>query len=247
MIIFPAIDLRNGQCVRLTQGDFTTAKIYQADPVLQAQRFAAAGAEWLHIVDLDGAQHGRSRQLDVMDEIARRVPLRLQAGGGIRESSTAQALFDCGIERIVIGSVAAREPERVKDWLRHFGPSRIVLAFDVRLNDAGEPEVLAQGWQQGSGKTLWELLSIYVDDGLQTILCTDIARDGMLSGPNLALYQSIRRRHPALDVLASGGVRDLDDLTELSRLDVTGAIVGKALYEGRIGLADAIARVKHAG
>jgi phosphoribosylformimino-5-aminoimidazole carboxamide ribotide isomerase len=244
MIIFPAIDLRNGQCVRLTQGDFATTKIYESNPVLQAQRFAAAGAEWLHIVDLDGAQQGGSRQLEIIREIARRVPLRLQVGGGIREASTVQALLDCGIERVVTGSVAAREPARIKDWLRLFGPSRIVLAFDVRLNDLGETEVLAQGWQQGSGRTLWELLAMYEDDGLQTILCTDIARDGMLGGPNLVLYQAIRRRHPALDVLASGGVGNLEDL---ARLNVTGAIVGKALYEGRIGLADAIARVKHAG
>ncbi|HTT84215.1 MAG TPA: 1-(5-phosphoribosyl)-5-[(5-phosphoribosylamino)methylideneamino]imidazole-4-carboxamide isomerase [Rhizomicrobium sp.] len=246
MIVFPAIDLRNGQCVRLTRGDFASARIYERDPVLQAQRFAAAGADWLHIVDLDGAQDEQSRQLDVIQEIAKRALLRLQVGGGIREASAVEQLLDCGIERVVIGSLAAREPERVKDWLRHFGPARIVLAFDVGLNDAGEPLVFTSGWQRESGQTLWDLLPLYADQGLQTILCTDIGRDGTLSGPNRALYQAIRRRWPSLDVLASGGIRDSDDLDDLASLGLAGAIVGKALYEGRIELTEATWRVKHA-
>lgn len=246
MEIFPAIDLRNGQCVRLTQGDFAQTKIYEDDPIRQAQRFAEAGAEWLHIVDLDGAREGGSRQFDVIERIARSVTLKLQVGGGIRDEATVAALLDRGIERVVIGSLAVRDPAHVMDWLRRFGPARMVAAFDVRLDYLGKPRILIEAWQQESGSSLWELLDTYTNNGLRIILCTDVARDGMFAGPNLALYQAIQTRHPELDLVASGGVRDTGDLKALTELGVQGTIVGKAIYEGHIDLADAIQRVKHA-
>lgn len=246
MDIFPAIDLRNGQCVRLTQGNFAQTKIYDDDPIRQAKRFAEAGAEWLHIVDLDGAREGSSRQLDVIERIAQSVPMKLQVGGGIREEAAVAALLDRGIERVVVGSLAAQEPTRIKSWLRRFGPARIVAAFDVRLDYLGKPQVLTEAWQQESRSNLWELLDVYGKDGPGTVLCTDIARDGMFAGPNLALYQAIQTRRPELDLLASGGVRDTGDLKALSELGVSGAVVGKAIYEGHLDLADAIRQVKHA-
>ncbi|MGH6888007.1 MAG: 1-(5-phosphoribosyl)-5-[(5-phosphoribosylamino)methylideneamino]imidazole-4-carboxamide isomerase [Rhizomicrobium sp.] len=246
MEIFPAIDLGNGQCVRLAQGDFARTTIYEADPVLQAQRFAEAGAEWLHVVDLDGARHGRSRQLDVIERMARSVPLRLQVGGGIRDETAVEALLDRGIERVVIGSLAVRDPAGIRGWLRRYGPIRIVAAFDVRHDDSGEPRILIEAWQQESGSSLWDVLDAYGNDGLKTVLCTDVGRDGMLAGPNLALYQAVQARRPELDLLASGGVRNVADLEALARLGTKGAIVGKAIYEGHIDLADAIPRVKHA-
>jgi phosphoribosylformimino-5-aminoimidazole carboxamide ribotide isomerase len=247
MNIFPAIDLRNGQCVRLTQGDFAQTKIYENDPVLQARRFADAGAEWLHIVDLDGAREGVSRQAEVIERIARSVPVKLQVGGGIRDDAVVETFLNYGIERVVIGSLAVQEPARVRTWIQRFGAARIVAAFDVRLDYLGEPRVLTGAWQQESTHNLWDLLEAYEKNDLTTVLCTDVARDGMFAGPNLALYQAIQTRWPELELLASGGVRDVHDLHALAELGVSGAIVGKAVYEGHVDVADAIQRVKHAG
>ena len=220
MNIFPAIDLRNGQCVRLTQGDFAQTKIYEDDPVLQAQRFAGAGAEWLHIVDLDGARDGACRQSEVIERIARSVPLKLQVGGGIRDDAVVESFLNCGIERVVIGSLAVQDPERVRTWLERFGGARIVAAFDVRLDFLGEARVLTEAWRQESARNLWDMLDAYAWDGLTTVLCTDVARDGMFAGPNLVLYQAIQTRWPELELLASGGVRNVDDLHALAELGV---------------------------
>ncbi len=210
MDVFPAIDLRSGQCVRLTQGNFAQTKIYENDASLQAQRFAEAGAEWLHIVDLDGAQAGNSRQFNVIERIARRVPLKLQVGGGIRDEADVETMLDCGIERVVIGSLAVHEPARIRDWLQRFGAARIVVAFDVRLDELGEPRVLVRmPGKRESGKSLWGLLEAYGFGGLKTVLCTDVERDGMLAGPNLrSVSGDTRARQPGLNILASGGVRE---------------------------------------
>jgi phosphoribosylformimino-5-aminoimidazole carboxamide ribotide isomerase len=246
MDIIPAIDLRNGQCVRLTRGDFAQIKIYERDPVLQAQRFAQAGAQWLHIVDLDGAREGGSRQLDAIERIAQNVPLKLQVGGGIRDEVDLRALLDRGIERVVIGSLAVRAPARIRGWLRRFGPDRIAVALDVRLDETDEPRVLTEAWQEQSRNSLWALLDVYENDGLKTLLCTDVARDGMLAGPNVELYRTIRSLNPKLELLASGGVRNVDDLIDLAQLGMSGAIIGKAIYEGHVELAGAIMRIGHA-
>jgi len=247
MDIFPAIDLQDGQCVRLTRGDFSAAKVYESDPFAQAQRFAAAGAEWLHVVDLDGARQGGSRQFDLIAGIARRVSLRIQVGGGIRDAETIEKLLDCGVARVIVGSLAAKNPQLVGDWLARLGSGRMVAAFDVQCDAAGEPVVLTGGWQERSGLSLWQLLEQYAGSGLETILCTDVDRDGMLSGSNTRLYGDLRDRWPSLRVLASGGVRDMAELLALRDAGLAGAIVGKAIYEGRIDLAAAIAQVKHAG
>jgi len=244
MELFPAIDLQKGQCVRLARGDFNQATIYESDPLRMARKFAAAGARWLHVVDLDGARDGQSRQLDLVARLAQSVPLKLQVGGGIRDAGAIEQLFSADIERVVIGSLAVSNRNLVAEWLRHFGPERIVLAFDVRLDNKGEPEVLTHGWQSGSHQSLWELLETYAGEGLQTLLCTDVSRDGMLQGANTALYEVLRTRYPALDVLASGGVSGLDDLLYLASLGLAGAVVGKALYEGRVDLAEALAALK---
>lgn len=246
MEIFPAIDLQGGQCVRLTRGDFGTARLYESDPIAQARRFAAAGTEWLHVVDLDGARDGKSRQGDIISRIANETSLRLQVGGGIRDADAIEILVDCGVERAIVGSLAAENPELVASWLGHFGPERVVLAFDVRLNAFGEPEVLTQGWKNKTGRSLWRLLEAYAGSDLKTIMCTDVDRDGMLTGSNTALYAALRDRWPSLNVLASGGVRDMTDLLELKHSGVAGAIIGKAIYEGRVNLADAISQVKYA-
>jgi phosphoribosylformimino-5-aminoimidazole carboxamide ribotide isomerase len=247
MEIIPAIDLKNGRCVRLVQGDFAKATIYDADPVAQARRFADAGANWLHVVDLDGARDGSSRQFHLIAEIARQVPSKLQVGGGVHDAQIIERLFDCGVVRVIIGTVAAEDPPQAMEWLKDYGSTRIVLAVDVRLDGEGEPQVLTRGWQRESKIFLWELLKSYENSGLHSVLCTDVARDGMMAGPNCALYSRLKARCPHLDVLASGGVRDVADLLELQRHGAAGAIVGKALYEGRIELLSAVRQVSRAG
>jgi phosphoribosylformimino-5-aminoimidazole carboxamide ribotide isomerase len=247
MELLPAIDLKNGQCVRLTQGDFASAKVYEADPLIQARKFADAGATWLHVVDLDGARDGKSRQFDIIAQLAQQASLNMQVGGGIRSSSEIETLLNFGVKRVIIGSLAARNPALVKSWLKDFGPKCIVLAFDVRLDAEGEPEVLTNGWQSNSKQSLWDLLATYTESGLRTILCTDVSRDGTLKGSNHTLYQIIRERQSELDILASGGISDLSDLQKLAGLGMAGAIIGKAIYEGRIDLAAAVRGIKNAG
>ncbi|HEX4078488.1 MAG TPA: 1-(5-phosphoribosyl)-5-[(5-phosphoribosylamino)methylideneamino]imidazole-4-carboxamide isomerase [Rhizomicrobium sp.] len=247
MEIIPAIDLKNGRCVRLVQGDFAKAAVYGADPVTQARRFADAEAKWLHVVDLDGARDGSSRQFHLIADVARQVPSKLQAGGGVHDASTIERLLDCGVARVVIGTVAAENPPLAMAWLKDYGSARIVLAFDVRLDGEGEPQVLTRGWQRESKIPLWELLKAYENSCLRTILCTDVARDGMMGGPNYALYFRLKTRWPHLDVLASGGVRDMTDILELREQGAVGVIVGKALYEDRIDLAAAVRQVRCAG
>lgn len=240
MQIFPAIDLRHGNCVRLTQGDFSQATIYDNDPVKMAQKFVAAGAQWLHMVDLDGAKAGLMQQFDLIASVAQAVPLKVQVGGGIRDEETIQKLLEAGIKRVVIGSLAVKDAPLVQSWLKKFGPDKIVLAFDVKINADNEPEILTHAWQSGSQQSLWSILESYKESGLRTVLCTDVGRDGMLSGPNIILYRAIQQHQPQLEILASGGVGELGDLMDLARLGVAGAITGKAIYEGKINLADAI-------
>jgi len=246
MEIFPAIDLKKGRCVRLVQGDFKSAKVYAADPVEQAQKFAQAGAKWIHIVDLDGAESGKMKQADIIENIAKKTRLKIQTGGGIRDSATLQKLLDLGARRVVIGSLAVKNKALVQKWLREFGGNKIVLAFDIKYVDR-QPEVLTNGWQNESRQILWDVLDAYEKSGLRRILCTDVTRDGMLSGPNLRLYREIHKRAPQLGVIASGGVGNLKDLTALSNACVEAAIVGKALYEGRVDLATSLQQARDAG
>jgi len=246
MLIFPAIDLKQGKCVRLTQGDFKKVTIYEADPVKQAEKFFNAGSQWLHMVDLDGAKAGEVKQFDVVQQVVENTELRTQVGGGIRDEAIIEKLLGIGVQRVVIGSLAVKDPLKVQGWLKTFGADKIVLAFDVRLNGDNQPEILIHGWKSGSKQLLWDVLERYSNTGLKTILCTDVSRDGMLAGTNHGLYADIQSHAPQLDILASGGVNDLDDLKALAKMNLAGAITGKAIYEGRIDLADAIRQVQHA-
>lgn len=243
MIIYPAIDLKDGQCVRLKQGDFTAVTVYESDPLKMAARFAEAGAEWLHMVDLDGAKAGEMQQFDLIADVAKNLKLKIQVGGGIRSEKTVQRLLDAGVARVVVGSLAVKNRQLVQGWLREFGGDKIILAFDIRYHD-GEPEILTHGWQSGSQQLLWDVLDAYAGSGLQSVLCTDVSRDGMLEGTNHGLYQALRERWPDIAVLASGGVSGLEDLLELAKLGTAGAVVGKAIYEGKINLAKAIQQVR---
>lgn len=240
MELLPAIDLQNGQCVRLTQGDFNAATAYEADPLRQAHKFAEAGAKWAHVVDLDGARAGEIKQLNIIAALARQKMIKIQVGGGIRGEEDIERLLLAGVARVVVGSLAIRNPLQVREILNRFGFDRVVLAFDVRLNEQGEPNVLTHGWQKSSEVSLWDILSLYSESDAKNILCTDVGRDGMLEGPNLSLYKTLRERWPQFDIQASGGVKDQADLLALAELGVGGAIVGKAIYEGHIDLAEAV-------
>lgn len=244
MLIFPAIDLQKGQCVRLTKGDFAAVTVYETDPLAQASRFVQAGASWLHIVDLDGAKNESLQQVDTIKAITGTTPLKVQVGGGIRKEADVRNLLEAGAERVIIGSLAVTQPALVGGWISQLGGERIVLALDVRLNEAGEPEVLTKGWQEGSALTLWDVLDAYKDTGLKTILCTDVQRDGMLTGANSDLYARIQKKRPDLQIIASGGVSDAADLRKLAAQGLYGAIVGKAYYEGKIDLGAVISELQ---
>jgi len=241
MIVYPAIDLRQGKCIRLQQGRFDQATTYADDPLAVARGFAEAGATWLHVVDLDGAKDGNAAQSDLILRIAAESGLKVQTGGGIRSEAQIRAYLDGGVARVVIGSLALTNPGLVSAWLRDFGRDRIVLALDVKPVDDGSWHVATHGWQKDSGRTLAAVIDDFGPAALRHLLCTDVARDGLLAGPNVALYREIRAAYPALELQASGGVASLDDLVTLKATGAAGVVVGKALYERRFTMAEALA------
>ena len=234
MIILPAVDLIGGKVVRLEQGRFDAVTTYATEPAEALRQFAEAGADWGHVVDLDGARAGMPVQADLICELAGIVPLKLQVAGGYRERGHLARVFDAGVARVVVGSLAVKNSEVVRGWIDEFGPEHITLSLDIRLVD-GVPMVATSGWTEDSGRSLYDVAAEFPN--ARHLLVTDIGRDGMLQGPNLALYEQIAKRLPGLKVQASGGV---STLTDLERLRTDGAIIGKALWEGRIALEEAL-------
>lgn len=232
MRIIPAIDLKDGKCVRLFKGDFSRSTEYSNDPAEVGRRFSALAVRDLHIVDLDGARTGEPVNQGIVAEIASSSGLEVQLGGGIRTRDDVSRWLDNGVTRCVIGSVAIREPATVQQWIDEFGTDAIVLALDVRLGADGVPMLTTHGWTQDAGTSLWECLAQY--DSLRHVLCTDVARDGALAGPNTELYAEILRRYPGLQLQASGGVRDIADLSALRNAGLPAAITGRALLDGKI-------------
>ncbi len=234
MLLIPAIDLRRGRCVRLYQGDFGAETRYELEPHELLRRYRALGASWLHVVDLDGAQNGVLANRAVIVALASQPAVSLQVGGGMRSAEALGDLLRHGVERVVVGSAAVERPREVAEWLAHFGPERLCLAFDVRLDERGEPRVRTRGWTQGGSVSLWSAVEPFCARGLRHVLCTDIERDGALAGPNLDLYREALRRFPDLAWQASGGVRHAADLAALAGIGVQAAVSGKALLEERI-------------
>lgn len=241
MLLYPAIDLRGGRVVRLTEGRFDQETTYATDPLAVARDYAAAGATWLHVVDLDGAKDPARRQTALIEQLARHSGLRVQAGGGIRHAAQVEALLAAGAQRVVVGSLAVRAPDRVRGWLARFGAEHLILSPDVRLDAAGIPRVAAAGWQESTGVALDDFLHGFLAAGLVHVLCTDISRDGRLTGPNTELYTQVVRRFPTIQLQASGGVASLADLRALRATGAAGAIVGRALYEKKFTLPEALA------
>jgi phosphoribosylformimino-5-aminoimidazole carboxamide ribotide isomerase len=234
MIVYPAMDLMGGRCVRLAQGRFDEATRYPADPSEALRGFAENGAEWAHVVDLDGARAGAPAQHDLIASLAATAPLKLQVAGGLRTSGQIDRLLQAGAARVVVGSLAVKDPDLVSALLADFGADRITLALDVNMVE-GQPMVATGGWAEASSRTLWDVAALY--PSARHMLVTDISRDGMMTGPNFELYQALVSRLPQIDIQASGGVSSLDDLR---RLPTAGAIVGKAMWEARFDLAEAI-------
>ncbi len=231
MRLIPAIDIMDGKCVRLTQGNFGNKRVYDEDPLDMAKRFEDADLEDIHIVDLDGAQTGSVTNWKTLESIRANTALRIDFGGGVKTSEDVEQLLELNIERINVGSVAVKEPDKFIDWMERFGPDNFILSADVKGN-----EVKISGWQEQSGITLYDLIERYRPSGIQHITCTDISADGTLQGPNVALYKKLIKRFPMMKVTASGGVGSLEDLENLRYVGVHGVIIGKAIYEGRITL-----------
>lgn len=239
MILLPAIDLIEGRCVRLQKGDFATAKAYSDDPAAALAAFVDQGASEVHIVDLDGASSGAPRQTALLRRLAASSSARLQAAGGLRTPGHVGDLLAAGVGRAVIGSLALLEPAVFAAMLGQFGPDRITLALDVRMEGA-TPMVATHGWTRDSGRSLEQVLSGFPD--VRHLLVTDIARDGMLEGPNVELMAMIAAAYPQVELQASGGVSALGDLDRLRGTGAARAIVGKALWEERFTVAEGVAR-----
>lgn len=239
MLIFPAIDLREGACVRLLQGRFDAETDY-GDPFAQLRGFADAGATWVHIVDLDGARLGRLAQGELIARLAAETGLNVQCGGGVRARADVKALLQAGVARVVIGSVAVRAPDEARAWIAEFGVDHICVAVDVRERD-GVFAVAADGWTGDGGRTLPQALTEFPAGVIRHALVTDISRDGALSGPNVELMRQIRAARPDIHLQASGGVADIKDLLALKESGVSTVVVGRALYEKRFTLGEALA------
>ena len=238
MQLIPSIDLRGGHSVRLYKGDFGQETRYELTPQQLLQRYADFGAQWLHIVDLDGARDGQLANRDLIVSLAAQRRLRVQVGGGIRSRAVATDLLGAGVDRVVLGSVAAEQPQLASELLSEFGGERVCLAFDIKHDAQQLPLVYTRGWTQGTSLSLWQAVERFRPLGLRHVLCTDIDRDGAMAGPSLALYAAAHARYADIHWQASGGVRHAEDLAALAAIGCAAAISGKALLEERIAIAD---------
>lgn len=230
-MIVPAIDIIAGECVRLRQGDYAQQTTYFSDPLEAALQFERAGVEYLHLVDLDGAKLSAPANLDVLRRIKANTSLKVEYGGGIKSLQAVRDVLDAGADRVICGSIAVTSPESFSQWLREFGGEKIVLGADCR-----DGKVATHGWLRDSDYEVADLIEKFRSDGLKHVIVTDIARDGMLSGPNLSLYTDYIQRFPSVNIIASGGVGCQNDIDMLHALGLKQIIVGKALYEGRVSL-----------
>jgi len=240
MILIPAIDLLDGHCVRLLHGDFNQVTHYPALPAGLARDYARSGAEWLHVVDLAASRDGADADTSALFRLLAEAPQSVQTGGGVRNGRDITKRLDAGAARVVIGSLSVTDSRRFIRWLGHFGAEKLVAALDIRIDDGGIPWPRIHGWTGQGDRDMWALLDELSAGGLVHLLCTDISRDGALSGPNLDLYSEITKRYPKLQLQASGGVSSLDDLEQLKPVGASGVITGKALLDKRFTVAEAL-------
>jgi len=231
MRIIPAIDIIEGKCVRLTQGDFQQKKIYNEDPLEVAKSFQDAGLKYLHLVDLDGAKAKRIVNYKTLEKIASKTHLQVDFGGGIKSGEDLKIAFECGAQQVTAGSSAVTDKKSFLHWLKEYGFEKIILGADAKAG-----KIAINGWQQGTELNVAEFISAYHQEGIRYVICTDISKDGMLQGPSIELYQKILEKNKDILLIASGGVSSLEDIENLRKLNLNGVIIGKAIYEGRISL-----------
>ncbi|MXP66644.1 1-(5-phosphoribosyl)-5-[(5-phosphoribosylamino)methylideneamino]imidazole-4-carboxamide isomerase [Pantoea sp. Nvir] len=242
-MIIPALDLINGKVVRLYQGDYSQQLDYdEYPPLIRLQHYVLQGATVLHLVDLNGAKDPAQRQIQLLKNLFNGVEAMIQVGGGIRTRDDIKAILNAGAHRVVVGSMAVKEQDEVKNWFREFGSETIVLALDVKIHSVNNrKEVSISGWQKASGVTLEEVITQFEPLGLKRVLCTDISRDGTLSGSNISLYQELTTCYPEIFFQASGGIRDIEDIMALRCSGVKEVIIGRALLEGKFTVSEAMA------
>jgi len=231
--IIPAIDLIEGKCVRLTQGDYAQKKIYNEKPLEVAKQFEGAGLARLHLVDLDGAKAKKVVNWKVLESIASKTSLHVDFGGGVQSDDDLRVAFDCGAKQITGGSVAVKQPELFEHWLKTYGGEKIILGADAK-----NEKITVSGWEEGTEQWVYDFVEKYQQKGVKYIISTDVAKDGLLQGPSFDLYINLQDKCPDLHVIASGGVSGMGDLERLAEMGLYGVIVGKAIYEGRVTLAE---------
>ena len=231
--LIPAIDIIYGKCVRLSQGDYNSKKVYNENPLEVAKEFEAHGIRRLHVVDLDGAASHHIVNYRVLETIASRTSLIIDFGGGIKSDEDLIIAFENGAQMVTLGSIAVKNPELFKKWLHQYGAEKIILGADAKDN-----RIAVNGWKEESTQELLPFLEEYTKEGIRKVLCTDISRDGMLQGPSIELYKQIMQQFPEMHLIASGGVSSIDDIIELQKAKIPAVVFGKALYEGKITMKD---------
>jgi phosphoribosylformimino-5-aminoimidazole carboxamide ribotide isomerase len=229
--LIPAIDIINGQCVRLTKGDYNQKKVYNNTPIEVAKHFEELGFKRLHVVDLDGAKSKHIVNDGVLKEITKATKLIVDFGGGIKTKEDIEKAFEAGASMVTIGSVAVTNQQLFLDWIKLYGAERLILGADVRNG-----KISINGWKEDSSEELLPFLKQYVDRGVKNVLCTEISRDGTLQGPAIDLYKDVMKAYPQLQLIASGGVSSNDDIIELNRAGIPAVVFGKAFYEGKIDI-----------
>jgi phosphoribosylformimino-5-aminoimidazole carboxamide ribotide isomerase len=233
MEIIPAIDIIEGKCVRLTQGDYSQKKVYNENPLEVAKEFEDAGLKRLHLVDLDGAKASQVKNWKVLEVIAAKTSLVIDFGGGVKTEKDVQIIFESGGTMVTIGSMAVKDEETFVNWLKKYGAEKFLLGADVK-----DEKIAVHGWLETTDVWIYDFIQKYIDHGVQQIFCTDVAKDGALQGPSVELYKSIMQKFPELHFIASGGVSNIEDVYQLKEINCKGVIIGKAIYEGRISLKD---------
>ena len=231
MRIIPAIDIINGKCVRLTKGDYSTKKTYNENPLEVARTFESIGIKYLHLVDLDGAKNSTIKNGKILESIAANTNLKIDFGGGIKSEEAVKMAFELGASQRTVGSIAAKNPLLVYKWIELFGADKIILGADVN-----NKKIAINGWQEATELVLESYIKTYMAKGIQSVICTDISKDGMLAGSSIQLYEQLSTRFPSLKLIASGGVASLQELDKLKNIGLEGAIIGKAIYENKITL-----------
>ena len=231
MIIIPAIDIIQGKCVRLTKGDYAQKIVYNDNPVEVAKQFEGAGIKRLHIVDLDGAKAGSIVNLKVLENVAAATDLVIDFGGGVKTIQDVSNIFNAGAAMVTIGSLAVKQPALLEEWLMEFGTDRFLIGADVL-----DGKIKISGWLEDGGILIFDFIGKMLSLGVTNIFCTDIAKDGVMEGPSVDLYKNILEQHPEINLIASGGVSKIDDILVLDALGCQAAIVGKAIYEGKVPL-----------